>query len=358
VRENDIRRTKLMLVRVAVLLAILGGLLVPLCSGCAALGVEESGPLNTENYTVSDNTLVTILGGHVDGDIRVETWGKNYVELTWTERTTWGKAELGKADVEATQVAGKLSIETDVSQNGKVTVDCELRLPRNVLLDKVTARDGSVSIEGTSGDTIVTAKFGSVSVKNAAGHLDIAAEKGKIRLEGTTGGARLSTTESAIEVINADGDVQAKTSNGGITISGCKGDMTLETSGGGIYVSDLDGCVRLARTTNGAVEISDVTAVEVAETADANVKAEFSTVGDNGTVITVKRGSISLYLASDLNADLEVKTQSGEVSANSSGGSIRLTGEFSPDYFKGTVGTGGNKIYAETSKGRIDVYGS
>jgi hypothetical protein len=356
--QNNRRRMKIMLVRVAALLAIVGGLVIPLCLGCGALGLEDTDPPHTENYTVSESTQVTVLNGDSNGDIKVETWGKDYVELTWTKSTTWGKSELANADVKVTEAPGRLDIETKLlSRNARVSVNYDIKLPKNALLAKVTAGDGKTNIAGTSGNTIVIAKFGSISVKNTAGYMDITAERGNIRLEGTTGGAKLTTAESSIEVVNADGDIKATNSNGGITINDCKGDMTLETSGGGIHVSNLQGCVLLARTTNGRVEISDATAVEVAETSNADIKAEIGSVGANGTSITVSKGSISLYLSSDVNADIELKTLSGDIVTHSFWG-ITTSDNTTKGYVKGTIGTGGYKIYLSTSKGNIDLFRS
>jgi len=347
-----------MLVRVAALLTILGGLIIPLCFGCGALGLEDTEPPHTENYSVSESTQVTVTNGDLNGDIEIGTWGKDYVELTWTKSTTWGKSELDKADVKITEAPGRLDIETKLlSKNARVSVDFDITLPKNALLAKVTASDGKISIVGTTGNTIVVAKFGSISVKNTAGYMDIAAEKGNIRLEGTTGGAKLTTTESSIEVVNADGDIKATNSNGGITISDCKGDMTLETSRGGIHVADLQGRVLLAKTNNAPITIRRATAVESAETSNSDVVAEISSVGANGTTITVNAGSISLYLSSDINADIELKTLSGDIITHSFGG-ITTSDDTTKGYLKGTIGAGGNKIYIETSKGNIDLFRS
>jgi len=356
--QNTSGRMKLMLVRVAPLLAILGILVVPLCFGCGALGLEETDVPHTENYSISQDTAVTVLNGDLNGDIRVEAWGKDYVELTWTRTTTWGKAELEKADVEVTQAAGTLEIEGNLlSRDAKVSVDYDIKLPRNVLLAEVNTSDGNITIVGTSGDTIVTAGSGNISVQNAAGHLDITADRGKIRLEGTTGGAELATADDVIEVVSADGDITATNSNGGITISDCKGNMTLETSHGGIHVDSLQGSVLVAKTKNAPIRIEGATSVGVAQTSDDDITVEISSVGVSGTSIKVDKGSIALYLSSGVNANMELKTLSGEVAVNSSAGTLDIQGEFADQYFKGTVGAGGSTIYAETSKGRIDVYG-
>jgi len=347
-----------MLVRVASLLAILGVLLVPLCFGCATVGLEENNISTTENCTVSQNAAVNVQNSGVNGNVNVEIWGKDYVELTWTKSTAWDKSELDKVDVKVTQAPSRLDIEAKLrSKDAKVSVNYDIKLPKSALLAGVTTADGSIKIAGTSGDTVAIARFGSISVQNTSGYLDITAEKGKIRLEGTTGGAKLTTSEDAIEVVNADGDIAATNSNGAITVNDCKGNLTLETSIAGIHVSNLQGCVLMARNKRGTITIKGATAVEVVETSDADVRADISSVGVKGTAIRVDKGSISLHLASGINANLELKTLSGEVAVNSSAGNINVTGQFSPQYFKGTVGTGGNSIYAETSKGRIDVYG-
>lgn len=347
-----------MLARVVPLLAVLGVLIIPLCFGCASVGLEENKLSTTENCTVSQNTAINVQNSGVNGNVNVETWGKDYVELTWTKSTAWDKSELDKVDVKVTQAPGSLDIEAKLrSKDAKVSVNYDIKLPRSALLAKVTTADGSIKIAGTSGDTVAIVRFGSISVQNTSGYLDITAEKGKIRLEGTTGGAKLTTSEDAIEVVNADGDIAATNSNGAITVNDCKGNLTLETSIAGIHVSNLQGCVLLAKNKRGTINIKRATAVEVAETSDADVTAEISSVGANGTNITVKAGSVSLYLPTGINADLELTTLSGEIVTHSFGG-ITTSSDTSGGYLKGIVGAGGNKIFVETSKGSIDLFRS
>lgn len=347
-----------MLLRVAPLLAILGILVVPLCFGCGTLGLEETDLPHTENYTVSQGTAVAVLKGDLNGDIRIEAWGKDYVELTWTRKTTWGKSEFEKAEVKVTQAPGRLDIEGKLlSRDAKVSVDYDIKLPRNALLARVTSGDGSIRITGASGDTVVTAGLASVSVQNTAGYLDITAEKGKLRLEGTTGGAKLTTADDVIEVISADGDINATNSNGGITVNDCKGNMTLETSHGGIHVDNLQGNVLLARTRSAPITVKRATGAGVLETSDGDIRAEISGVGVNGTSIKVNKGSISLYLSSSINANIELVTPSGDIATHSFWG-MTTSDDTTDGHLKGTIGGGGNKIYVETSKGNIDLFRS
>lgn len=347
-----------MLAKVAPLLAILGILIVPLCFGCGVIGLQESKVSYTDNYTVSQNTAVTVLNSGVNGDIKVETWGKDYVELTWTKITTWDKSELDKADVKITQAPGSLDIEGKLlAKDAKVSVNYDIKLPQSALLTKATSGDGSIKIAGTNGDTVVSLRFGSVSAQNMSGHLDITVEKGKIRLEGTTGGAELTTADDAIEVVNADGDITATNSRGGIIAKDCKGNLTLRTSIAGIHVSDLQGCVLLAENNRGAITIERATSVQVVKTSGDDVKVEISSVGANGTAVTVDQGSISLYVGSSINADIEMKTASGDVITHSFGG-MTTTGDSAEGYVTGVIGSGGNKISLETTKGNIELFRS
>ena len=342
----------------AATLTILVALLVPACSGCATLGLEETDLPHTENYTVSENTQVTVLAGAVDGDIRVEAWGRDYVQVTWTRKTTWGKAQMENARAAVGQSAGRLDIETRVAADeAKLTLDYDIKVPRGVILARVVAAKGSTTIDGTAGNTVISAGSGDISVRNASGYLDIASGRGHLRLEGTTGGARLVTADGGIEVVNVDGDVKAVNSNGGITVTGGKGNVTLETSRGSIRVTGLDGSVLLARNAHGPIEVRDVTVVQVLETSGADVQADIGGVGPDGTTIRVDGGSISLCISGEVNADIELVPLSGAVAVSSRPGILSLAGEFSPARFTGRVGAGGNMIYAETSRGDINVCG-
>jgi len=81
---------------------------------------------------------------------------------------------------------------------------------------------------------------------------------------------------------------------------------------------------------------------------------EISSVGVKGTVVIVHTGSISLYLASGINADIEMETSSGDILTHSFGG-ITTSGDATEGHVKGTIGSGGYKISLKTSKGNIEL---
>ncbi len=346
-----------MLGRLAALLVILGSLLICFSIGCTLLKEEKE--QGSDNYTVSENCQVIILNSEISGDVNIETWGKDYVQLDWTKRSTWGISEMGKADVKvtetpATETPGNLKIESKLIQkNARVSLTYNIWLPKNVLLTNVVTGNGNISIDGTTGNTIIAATEGTISVTNSSGYMNITAGKGAIHLEGTTGGAKLATSGSSITVRNADGAITASTSSGKIEISDCKGDVILETSRAGISVNTLKGCVLSAKTSNAPINIKAATTVEVVETSRSSVTVEIDNVPANGTTVMTSNGSVDLYLPRGMNAEIELKTSSGDIAFHLGG--ISISEELTSGYFKGTMGDGGNKIYVETSKGNINL---
>jgi len=233
-----------------------------------------------------------------------------------------------------------------------VTVIYDIKVPKNVSISNVEVQSGSILLEGTSGNTIATTSLGSIHVKNASGFLTATAESGKIELEGTTGGAKLVTSNAGVYVKKADGDLSATTSNGAIEIRESKGDVTLDTSNGRITVTDLQGLVVRARTTNGPIEVLRVSGVQVAETSNGGIKVEVPSIPAEGASIKTANGSIEVFLGCGLNANIEVKTPSGEWSCHTT----MIIGESSTTYMQGVLGTGGSLISIETSNGDIDLW--
>ncbi len=346
-----------MLGRLVALLLILGSLVLSVGIGCTLL--KEEKVEGADNFTVSENCQVTILNSDLSGDVNVETWGKEYVEVIWKKRSTWGVSEMSKADARvtgtpATETPGNLKIETRLLQkNARVSLTYDIKLPKNVFLTNVTTGKGDISIVGTTGNTIVAATEGTVYVANSSGYMDITAGKGSIHLEGTTGGAKLTTSAGSITVKNTDGAITASTSGGKIEISDCKGDVILETSKAGISVDKLEGSVLVAKTSDAPINIRAATSVEAVQTSRSSVAVEIGTIAANGTTIITTNGSIDLFLPRGMNAEIELQTSSGDIAFHLGG--ICISEELTAGYFKGTMGDGGNRIYVETSKGDINL---
>ena len=338
-----------MLLRLGVLALALGGLLSVCCFACGV--IPESSEVYSENFTLAEDALVSVR--NTSGDVGIVTWGKDYVEVNATKKTTWGKSELEKVEVQVTTTPTSMLIESKVLQkNARVTVVYDIKVPKNVVINSVELQTGAISLEGTTGDTIATTSLGSIRVKNASGFLTATAESGKIELEGTTGGAKLVTSNAGISVKKADGDLSATTSMGAIEVRESKGDVTLDTSNGRISVTDLQGFVVRARTSNGPIDVLRVSGVQVAETTNGDVKVDLAGIREEGASIKTANGSIEAFLGCGLNANIEVKTPSGEWSCHTT----MIIDVSSTTHMQGKLGVGGSLIYIETSNGDIDLW--
>lgn len=323
-------------------------------SGCGVLRTDTE--KFDQTYAVTVGTKIDI--SNTDGDINVSAWDiEDHVDVTATKSTSWGTAELDKVDIHVdADTAGVTRIETRILQkNARVSVSYEIRVPRNSVLDTVTTATGKISLDGVSGENVtITTSNGGIYVNGGSGEITATSSNGKIELDGTSGEGTLVTSNGDILVSKTVGNITATTSNGRIEIKDSKGDVTLDSSNGAISVTNLDGYVVRAKTSNGAINITKTTGIVVAETSNYNVTAEISNVKDPGTTIKTSRGSIELYLSASLNASIEMKTSSGQISLHS--GPEISTSQFDPNYLKGILGSGGSSIYVETTNGDIDVY--
>ena len=321
-------------------------------SGCGVLRTDTE--KFDQTYTVTAGTKIDI--SNTDGDINVSAWDIDHAEVSATKSTSWGTAELEKVEIHV-DTAGGLKIETKVLQkNARVSVSYEIKIPKNSVLDTVTTAAGKISLDGVSGeDVTITTSNGGIYVKGGSGHITATSSNGKIELDGTSGEATLVTSNGDVLVTNKKvGNITATTSNGGIEIKDSKGDVTLDSSNGAIKVTNLDGYVLRAKTSNGPINIKKTTGIIVAETSNYNVTAEVYTVRDPGTTIKTSRGSIELYLSASLNASIEMKASSGEISIHSIP-RVTTEGPTDSNYFKGVLGDGGSRIYVETTNGDIEV---
>ena len=78
-------------------------------------------------------------------------------------------------------------------------------------------------------------------------------------------------------------------------------------------------------------------------------------MGPDGTTVKTANGSIELSVSPALNADVEMKTTSGQISIISAPSSLHID-TFTPTHFQGVLGSGGPDMYVEATNGSIDFY--
>lgn len=138
--------------------------------------------------------------------------------------------------------------------------------------------------------------------------------------------------------------------NGNITIEGVTGNPQITTSNGAVNVSGVNGLVS-ALSSNGNINVTGVKSLGDLITSNGNITAELPLLHENLELKT-SNGSISLALASTMEADLEVRTSNGTISTGNL--NIAVTAQ-EQALLDGTMNGGGYKISISSSNGSIEL---
>lgn len=193
----------------------------------------------TKTFKLNAKGLLSIR--NVNGNVEVESWNKNEVEVQIIERRR-GRDEL---EVEFDSRADRLMITVFNEQssfgwgNRNSQINIIVRVPRNI---EVNA--GSVN--------------GNVVVSNIDGEVEAETTNGRVTLTDINGNVEANTTNGHIDLRNITGEINSTTTNAAIVIRNSNSDkMYIHTTNGEIraeVVLSDNGRYDL-RTTNGDIEL-------------------------------------------------------------------------------------------------------
>jgi len=242
-------------------------------------------------------------GGRVDvetfnGGIDITPWDQNTIDISGTK---WGPTE---------EAADTLRIETDRTGDSvavravrpsewrhNLGARFALKVPHGVVLDRITASNGT------------------------------------IRAEDGAGPARLHTSNGSIHVQSFRGRLDAQTSNGAIDLADVEGDVILHTNNGHIRAERLNGGVD-ATTSNGSIDL------DLPGRLSKDIRAHTS------------NGPITLHVQEPLNARMLAQTSNSSIRTDFE---VRMGGELSKHRLEGVIGSGGPNIDLSTSNGAIRI---
>ena len=168
----------------------------------------------TKTFTVDGTPRVNI--GTFDGSITVHGWDKPEVTYTVSKRAE-DDSSLKQINVKAEQQGTSISIFAS-SEESSGSASVEVYLPRRASVH-VTSEDGSLQLDGVSGDLTLRTGDGSIQVNNAGGQLQV------------------NTGDGSIRVGNFDGQVDARTGDGSIALDGNFNAVTARTGDGSISLA-------------------------------------------------------------------------------------------------------------------------
>jgi DUF4097 and DUF4098 domain-containing protein YvlB len=159
---------------------------------------------------------------------------------------------------------------------------------------------------------------------------------------------KVVTSNGSINIADVSGQVTAETSNGSIVGKELKGGINAETTNGSIKLNGVAGSAAAA-TTNGSIHIRDANTTS-AETTNGNVEVEVKATPEQDIKFASTNGSVTVRVASGVNADVKMSTCNGRVSATD----VKAI-EATRTRLNGKLGNGGKQLRIETSNGNATL---
>jgi len=197
-----------------------------------------------ETYEVSPGTNLHII--NVNGDVDLRVWEKDYVEVKATKKTNHGEDEFAKVNIEVVTGA-VMEINTEyLEKNARVSVDYEIWVPEQVIVQKVATSNGDITLRETSGDAEVMTSNGDIDLKDVIGTVRVQTSNGDIEIKGATAIIEAGTSNgdilAEIQLVPEEG-TEIATSNGSIDLyisEKMNADLTAATSMGEVSIRGLD----------------------------------------------------------------------------------------------------------------------
>lgn len=190
--------------------------------------IEKSFPLNANGRVSVSN---------VNGSITVTAWDRSEVRLV-AVKTADTKEHLADVDIKIDSKPDYFRVESDYGEwnrnsksdngrwrnNGKLTVDYELTVPRGAMLDEIETVNGTAAVSDFTNFTKVSAVNGSVRASNLRGAANLSTVNGEVEadFERLDAGSKISlnTVNGHVNVtIPSDSNttLKAESLNGAIT---------------------------------------------------------------------------------------------------------------------------------------------
>ena len=156
------------------------------------------------------------------------------------------------------------------------------------------------------------------------------ADSGGIRVEGVHGPAYCHTDSGGIELHEIGAEVRAEADSGGIHIDNVKGSTYARVDSGGIEAREIAGSID-AETDSGGIRLEQTSAAPVRAKADS--------------------GGVTLRLASNAGYDVNVESESGDISVRD----VTVSGEISKHHVHGKIRGGGPMVEVHVDSGTVTV---
>ncbi|NQV19033.1 MAG: hypothetical protein HQ534_10875 [Armatimonadetes bacterium] len=239
-----------------------------------------------ETYDLGSGTKLNV--SNKNGGISISNWENSFIEVFAIKKTFLNEDELKKVEIIINQENDEFNIQTEYpTKNAKVSVSYEIKVPSYIIVNDILTSNGKISLQGTTGNSILKTSNGKIFVRNVDGIINANTSNGKISIFETKGIIYARTSNGKIEVELPDiidQDIDVSTSNGAIKI----------------YLSPETDAELEMKTTNGKISLNDIKLI-VSKISSTHVKGELG-IGGNRINIRTSNGNINLYSKKNLEA--------------------------------------------------------
>jgi len=296
-----------------------------LLSGCVWVGGDWG---DGEGYKEDFHQTFSLPPGGVvsvensNGSIEVIGWDQNTVEVDGTKyAATQDLLDSLRVEMNGSPMSVRVrTIQPNEIRHGNVGVRYSIRVPKKVLLERITSSNGGIQVENVDGNANLRSSNGPIWVSKLTGDLEAGTSNGRIEVRDLNGNANLYTSNGTIDADAEHGAFEARTSNGRI-------EARLMDPG-------LSRPVRL-ESSNGHIEL------RLEGHAIPDVRAHTS------------NSSMVLYLPAAANARVHARTTRGSITPEFDG--LRAAGTRVERDLSGTIGTGGPLIDLASTNGSIRI---
>jgi DUF4097 and DUF4098 domain-containing protein YvlB len=249
---------------------------------------------------------------NVAGSVKVVGWAETAIRVTGT------LAPGAELDFEASGKRAHIEVEVDDDDRMEAVSDLEVHVPVG----------SHVEIEGVRLDIEVTGVTGSVEAETVDGSIFHTGAAREVSLQSVMG---------TVDVTDARGLIQAETVNGAVNIRKSSGQLEASTVNGELVITD------------GPFERVALESVAGAVRYDADLAAQARL-----EVETVS-GSVEVFLASNIKADVSVTSFSGGIENEFGMGTVKQESFLPAKELEFSTGAGGSRITVETLSGSVHL---
>ncbi len=226
----------------------------------------------TKSFQVSGSPRVSI--NTFDGEVIVRGWDKSEVQYKATSRAENDEA-LKQLDIITEQHGQMVSITARNEHQRHASVAFEVFVPRQTTVH-VSSGDGSVSLDGVSGEITLRSGDGAIAVSNSGGQLHV------------------NTGDGTIQISKFDGQVDARTGDGAIALDGIFKALSARTGDGEISLTVPAGS-SFTIETNLPDEISNE-GFTVSEDITRSPRLKRWKIGNGGQIFVLRTGEGKILL--------------------------------------------------------------